>query len=252
MKGGRARGELWTPRTVAWYERADARSDYAERVLAAAADLVNDCASAVDVGAGFGALALPLARRLRRGTAPEPSPPMADALEAAVRRERVTNLTVVRARWSADAVAPHDLVVCAHVGPLLSRGAPFLGEASRVARCGVLVVRDAEGGDDKFFYSELYPRLLGRSWASCARDEETLGALHELGVAVTATTIEYRSDQPFDTLDEACDFWMTYMGLDTAASRAYLRDFLARRLVREGDGWLAPYRKRATVMCWRT
>ncbi|MBI2206054.1 MAG: class I SAM-dependent methyltransferase [Candidatus Rokubacteria bacterium] len=244
------RGEAWTARTVGWYERANARSDYAERVLGAAADLVKDCRSALDVGAGFGALALPLAHRLERVTALEPSPPMADALAQAVRRDGLANVTVVRARWDAGAVEPHDLVVCAHVGPLLGRGATFLAEVGRVARRGVLVVRDAPGGDDKFFYPELYPRLLGRPWQSSARAEETRGALRDLGIEVTATTIEYRSDQPFETLDEACEFWMTWMGLEDAGARTFLHEFLARRLVRDGRGWLAPYRKRATVMFW--
>ena len=66
-RGPRPRDEFWTERTVAWYERADARGDSAARVLAAVPDLLAGCRSALDVGAGFGALALPLARRLGVG-----------------------------------------------------------------------------------------------------------------------------------------------------------------------------------------
>ncbi len=94
-----SRGRIWTERTVAWYERANARSDYAARVLAAAADLLTQCRSTLDVGAGFGALALPLARRLERVTALEPSPAMAAALRRAVIRRSIANLTVVEAGW---------------------------------------------------------------------------------------------------------------------------------------------------------
>lgn len=245
------RSQVWTERTVAWYERANARSDYADRVLAVAGELVAECRTALDVGAGFGALAIPLARRLDRVTALEPSPPMADALERTLAREGVSNVALMRAAWGARSVEPHDLVVCAHVGPLLRRGAPFLAEVGQVARRGVLIVRDASsGGDDKFFFSELYPRLLGRPWVSDARDREALGARELLDARVTAACIMYRSDQPFENLDEACDFWMTHMGLQDAAARAFLREFLPHRLVREGDRWVAPYHKRATVICW--
>ena len=66
----------------------------------------------------------------------------------------------------------------------------------------------------------------------------------------TVTTIEYRSDQPFESLDEACEFWMTYLGLESAETRAWLRAFLAGRLRREGQGWLAPFRKRAAAIQW--
>ena len=63
--------EFWTPRKVAWYERALARGDYAATVLGALAPVLAECETALDVGAGCGALALPLAERLRRVTAVE-------------------------------------------------------------------------------------------------------------------------------------------------------------------------------------
>ncbi|MBI2544240.1 MAG: hypothetical protein HYW16_03325 [Candidatus Rokubacteria bacterium] len=72
-------GEFWTERKVAWYRRALRRSDFAPKVLGAIAPLVEECETALDVGAGCGALAIPLARRLRRVTALEPAPAMAKA-----------------------------------------------------------------------------------------------------------------------------------------------------------------------------
>ena len=43
---------------------------------------------------------------------------------------------------------------------------------------------------------------------------------------------------------------MTYLGLESAETRAWLRDFLAERLLREGQGWLASFRKRAAAIQW--
>jgi hypothetical protein len=114
-----------------------------------------------------------------------------------------------------------------------------------------VLVRDAPGGDDKFFFSELYPVLKGRPYERQPGASETLEGLADLGIEPTVTTIDYRSDQPFTDLDEACDFWMTYLDLEDGGARAHLRDFLAHRLRRDGDGWVAPYRKRATVLTWR-
>ena len=155
-------------------------------------------------------------------------------------------------RWRRPArkVRSHDLVVCAHVEPLLQPGSAFLSEVGRVARRGVLLVSDTSGGDDKFFFSELYPRLLGRPYERCCQDGEMVVSLRTLGIKPTVTTIEYRSDQPFENLDEACDFWMTYLSLESAETRVWLRTFLAGRLQREGQGWLAPFRKRAAVIQW--
>jgi hypothetical protein len=113
-----------------------------------------------------------------------------------------------------------------------------------------VLVRDTPGGDDKFFFSELYPVLLGRPYARACGHGEALQAVRGLDVGASIIEITYRSDQPFASIEEACDFWMAYMGLQGDSPRAYLRAFLGRRLLREGNGWIAPFRKRATVIAW--
>ncbi len=243
---------VWNARTVAWYRRANARSDYAERLFAAIPGLLARSRTALDVGAGFGALAVPLARRMDRVTALEPSAAMAAGLREEVVRAGVSNVALIEAPWGAAPVAPHDLVVCAHVSPVLRRGSSLLEAVARggLARVGVALLRDAPQGEDKFFFRELYPVLLGRPYDRTRGSDETLEELARLGVRPEVTPIEYRSDQPFDDLDEACDFWMEYMGLEGRAPRAFLRDFLAARLTRDSRGWIAPFRKRSVVLHW--
>jgi SAM-dependent methyltransferase len=241
---------FWTPRRVEWYRRANARSDYAARVLAVVDDLIAHSASVLDVGAGFGALAIPLAGRGLRVTAVEPARAMAAALRDDARALALPNVTVVEAAWSAVEVAPHDVVLCAHVGSLLAHDAPFLRAGSALARQGVVLVRDAPGGDDKFFFRELYPRLRGERYERDNDFDAMLGALRRLGVHPAVTTIDYDSDQPFASLEEACDFWMDYMHLEGDAPRAFLRAFLRERLRRDGAGWIARFRKRAAVVRW--
>ena len=78
-----------------------------------------------------------------------------------------------------------------------------------------------------------------------------LRVLAAVGVTPRVSLVEYRSDQPFTSLEEACDFWMTYMHLAGDGVRDFLRRFLSERLIRDGDGWRAPFRKRARVLSWR-
>ena len=256
-RGGRpaagARAEFWTKRTAAWYERANEQSDYAARVLGALGPALDACRDALDVGAGFGALTLPLARRLEAVTALEPSAAMAGALRAGAASAGLANVTVIEAAWGEAPVRPHDLVICAHVGGLLDGDSPFLREAGRLARRLVAFVRDLPAGpdDDKFFYRELYPALLGRPYEHRCRADDTVAGLERLGIRPVGTPIEYSSDQPFDSLEEACDFWMTYMGLEGEGPRGYLRRFLGERLDRRGAEWIPPFPKRAAVITWR-
>ncbi|HET7876810.1 MAG TPA: class I SAM-dependent methyltransferase [Methylomirabilota bacterium] len=252
--GGLPRSEFWTDRTVAWYARALERSDYAARVLEVLGPYLGRCRDALDVGAGCGVLALPLARRLERVTAVEPSHAMASALRRAAARAVLANLTVVEAAWGEAPVAPHDLVLCSHVGGLMKAGSPFLSEAGGVARRVVALIRDWPSGqrDDKFFFSELYPRLLGRPYEHRCDAEETLEALERLGIHPRVTVIQYSSDQPFTDLDEACDFWMTYLGLEGQEPRGWLEGFLRERLTRRDGEWVAPFSKSAAVLLWET
>lgn len=246
------RAALWTERTAAWYRRAAEHGDYAARVPAAIGPRLDACRTALDVGAGCGALAIPLARRGLAVTALEPSPAMARELRRWAGEAGLRNVAVVEAAWGEVGVRPHDLVLCAHVGNLLRADSSFLREAGRLARRLVVLVRDltsAQGGD-KFFYRELYPVLLGRPYANRCEADDTVGALQSLGIHPEVTEIEYRSDQPFNDLAEACEFWMTYLGLSDARSRAYLAGFLRERLVRRDGEWIAPYRKRAAVIIW--
>jgi hypothetical protein len=243
---------MWTDQTAAWYRRAAEQGDYAARVLEAIGPRLDSCRTALDVGAGCGALAIPLARRRLSVTALEPSPAMARALRRWAAEAGLDDVTVVEAAWGEVPVAAHDLVLCAHVGNLLRADSDFLHEVGRVARRLVVLVRDlpsAEGGD-KFFYRELYPTLLGRPYAGSSDADGTVAALRSLGIRPAVTEIAYRSDQPFTDLAEACEFWMAYLGLSDSGSRAYLAAFLRERLVRRDGEWIAPFPKRAAVIVW--
>lgn len=244
-------GEFWTERKVAWYQRALQRSDYAQKVLDVLAPLLVECETALDVGAGCGALALPLAERLKKVTALEPAPAMAKALRETARTRGIENIAVIEAAWGDVPVEPHDLVLCAHVGELLRPDAPFLRELSSAARRGVALVRDAGQERDKFFFRKLYPILLGRPYTPGCDYEQTVEGLAGLGPSPTITVVSYRSDQPFHDIEEACDFWQEYLGVGGEPVRKFLREFLRERLVPDGPGWIAPYPKQAAVVWWR-
>lgn len=244
-------GAFWTERKVAWYRRALERSDYADKVLGALGPILQGCETALDVGAGCGALTLPLAARLRHVTAMEPAPAMVKALREEARIRGLTNVKVIEAVWGDVPVGRHDLVLCAHVGELTRPGSAFLRDVSSVAARGVVLVRDATGDADKFFFRELYPKLLGRPYESGCSREESIERLAALGAASTVTMVAYHSDQPFADLEEACDFWEEYLGVGGDETRAFLRRFLAARLTHEASGWVAPYPKQAAVIWWR-
>ena len=72
-----------------------------------------------------------------------------------------------------------------------------------------------------------------------------------MGIYANAQIIGYQFDQPFDDFAEAVQFWKEYLRLDTPEQERQLVAFLEGRLVRVGDRWNAPMRRRSAVIWWR-
>lgn len=72
--------------------------------------------SILDIGAGPGTLALPLARKSRKVTAVDFSPAMLAELRRRAELENLKNIRTVQASWTDDwqqaGVEPHDVVIC--------------------------------------------------------------------------------------------------------------------------------------------
>lgn len=84
----------------------------------------------LDIGAGAGRYALPIARRVREVVAIDPSASMLDALRSAMSDHGIANIRPLEGRWPPDASAdaqPHgDVALIAHVGYDVEAIGPFL------------------------------------------------------------------------------------------------------------------------------
>jgi ubiquinone/menaquinone biosynthesis C-methylase UbiE len=73
--------------------------------------------SVLDIGAGPGTLAIPLARRVRRVTAVEPSRPMIRCLEKHLAEGQLCNVRIINSRWedvSLEEAGRHELVIASY------------------------------------------------------------------------------------------------------------------------------------------
>ena len=96
----------------------------------------------LDIGAGAGRYALPLARRVRNVVALDPSASMIDALRAAIAEHHLGNIRVLAGRWPPDDTLRSDLgpdpiadvALVAHVGYDIAAIGPFLLAMEAAAR----------------------------------------------------------------------------------------------------------------------
>lgn len=123
--------------------RADPRRTD-ESVLEVLCDLAQPDETWLDIGAGAGRYALPLALRAKRVIAVDPSQGMLDTLREGMAEHGIANVTVLEGRWPptpgdplTEALGPFpvaDIALIAHVGYDVAAIGPFLDAMESSAR----------------------------------------------------------------------------------------------------------------------
>jgi SAM-dependent methyltransferase len=204
----------------------------------------------LDVGAGAGRYALPLARLARRVVAVEPSPGMRQHLAARLAEEGVTNVEVVAGDWLDVAVEPASVVLCSHVVYAIAEIVPFLRKLD--AHAGRAVVMASRIGQFRG-PAELWRELHGEERVPEPSFIELYNVLYSLGIAAEVRLIEFAARWAYASVDEAVeenrDRLLVRPG---SAADERLRAALTARLTREEDGlwhWPTPP-ARAAILSW--
>jgi SAM-dependent methyltransferase len=133
-----ARAAFSGPRTGYWDRRASTYAASMTRrrdgVLEFLEQWMSTTGTLIDVGAGTGRFAAPLADRLEWVTAVEPS----EGMRALIPHR--DNMTVIASGWEEAEVAPADFVLCSHVVYGVADVVPFLRKLEAAARRRVFVV----------------------------------------------------------------------------------------------------------------
>lgn len=248
-RAGAAPGQDFWERRAARYEKQVARSMAADALLARLRQLIRPGEEVLDVGAGTGRYALPLARHGARVTAVEPSPAMRARLEEAGRAAGLS-IAVVPARWEEAEVAPADVVLCAHVLYPVADAAPFLRKLDAHARRLALLALAVGQIDEP--YAELWARLRGEPRRPQPAFLEAYNLLWQLGIAAEVELLPLEIWHSFDdraeALAEVSDRLMVVPG---SAEEERLAALLDEVLVPEGGRLVLPARPgRLALMRW--
>ena len=209
----------------------------------------------LDVGAGWGRYAIPLARAARRVVAVEPSTALAAILHANMVAAGVgpERLTVVAAEWLDAAVEPADVVLCANVLSPLADVAPFLAKLDRSTRRRCYVVLRATAMDTPLV--GLWQELHGVPYPRETTHADAYAVLAELGIAANVTIVPaLGATWRFDSPDDAARFvrdrlWLGPLGQDPRAD-TLVADWLRASLAPADDRWQIPAAVPQTAIIW--
>ncbi len=248
MEQGRG---FWNRLKAGWYRKGLEYSTLPRIAVPYILERTADSKTYLDVGAGCGTLAIPLATAGRKVTALDSSPAMIEILKEEIAKRGIEGIRPVCAAWGEAQMKPHDVVVCANVPALLAEPQGFLTDAARLAKKAVFLIENADPASDKFYYRELYPLLFNRPFGQRSDYFKTCSALHDMGIFANVEVIEYDFDQPFDGMGEAVEFWKEYLGIVTEEHDRKLREFLEKKLIRKKGMLFAKFHKKAAIMWWR-
>jgi SAM-dependent methyltransferase len=242
---------FWNTLKARWYLKGLKYSALPEKALKIILPRTKDSLTFLDVGAGCGTLAIPLAMAGKDVTALDPSYSMINLLKEEAKKNGLKKIQVIKAAWAEANVGPHDVIICANVPELLKGSEAFLKEANELARKAVFLIEGADPNADKFYYKELYPLLFQKPYPPREDYLNTYISLHSIGIFANVEIIEYNFDQPFDHIDEAIEFWKEYLGIVTDEHDGKLRSFLDSKLEKIEGGLIARFRKKAAVIWWK-
>ncbi len=249
VRGGvSASGDSWQPFAERFRGNPLRRDDpLVERL----AQEIGPSDTLLDVGAGGGRLALPLALRCRRVVAVEPSQSMVAVLRQGMDSTGVQNISVVEARWEEAETSPGDVVLCSQVLYTVKQIEHFIRKLEAHAGRRVLVVlftRPPQSHLDPF-----WPRVHGEKRLSLPALRELLDILWELGIYPDIEMLPPQPAPAFDNWDEAQRDLRSRLYVTPGSHEDRLLDAAMRELLEEAEGRVrvrGTSPRRAALISW--
>jgi SAM-dependent methyltransferase len=208
----------------------------------------------LDIGAGGGRLAIPLAGRVRRVVAVEPSAAMREALGASALDAGLANVEVIGEPWPAAAgrIDGVEVAMCAHAIYDIAEIGPWIEAMERSAsRLCVVALYDRARGHA---WSEIFEAVHGEPMAALPALREFLAVLGALGRPFEVRTIPAG---PLDPTPEEAAFaqarricWLIEGSEKDRRMQAFLRERYPAPDGMEGALAMPPMRRFTAVVSW--
>ncbi|TAJ45457.1 class I SAM-dependent methyltransferase [Methanofollis fontis] len=210
----------------------------------------------LDVGAGPGAIAIPIARQVRHLTAVEPSAAMCSVFEENLAAEEgIGSVRIVQKRWEdvsveGDLEPPYDIVFASY-----SLDLPDIGDAIRkmdaVSSGYVFVYWFAGTTSWDAMSMALWPRLHGSVFVPSPKCDLIYNLLYSMGIYPNIEVFPFRHINRFPDLDGAVQHFSPRYFAETAEQKEILREYLARYARPDGDTVIVPGTSTRVRIWWK-
>jgi SAM-dependent methyltransferase len=244
-------GSMWDKRAKQFNESMMQHPERAERQIANL-DL-NPEYTVLDVGAGTGRLAIPIAKRVKSVMAIDSSKGMLACLQENMEKEGITNITCVNKRWEdvelGVDIEQHDVVIASHSVSTQEAVTKMDAASKKYVYILTFAGRWMGNGEEEGLWKAIYgERQRQRAWHS---DYILLyNILHDMKIYANLKIQESESEQRYESLDDAVTKWKEMRDIPPE-KEGVLRSYLSKILVEDdGTGTLCLKRKSKSAMIW--
>ncbi len=222
---------------------------------------LTSCETVLDVGAGTGRLALPMARQAKSVTALDQSSGMLACLQENMAAEGIENIRCIQKSWqdvSLGDLEPHDVVLSSN-----SLGVYDLKEALSkmdvLARRAVYIFTFSDGKRDDGFRQFMRESKVEGGGGHGRHGKHEVGPasylviynlLADMGILADIKIMNWQSDEHYASLDEAVAEWKQ-MHEVPAEREPDLREFLSLRMVKDEKGLCLHRSHKQVLISWQ-
>jgi len=222
---------------------------------------INSTSTILDIGAGPGTLAIPLAKMVKKVTAVEPAMGMFECLKQNIEKENLNNLACINKKWeevNIDEIEKHDIVISSFSLDMLSLQ-DALKKMNDLANEYVYIFYSAGETPWEKRYKEIYHRL-GRDYISGPKSNYIYNMLYQMGIYANIEVYETNYTQKFKNLDDAANEFKHMLDIETPNQEKILKEYLSKNLIKpifptgkfgiKENGNLVLKGKTITAMIW--
>jgi SAM-dependent methyltransferase len=210
----------------------------------------------LDMGAGTGRLAVPIAGRVARVTALDPSGAMLGVLRERMEQEGQSNYSCVQMRWEEVEIGrdiePHDVVIAAFSLGFYDLGAALAKIDQAATRAVYLFWHAGEwrGPEEMMLYRGVFGEE-GTQQKGYPDYSYPVNILHDAGIYANVSIYPAIWESSYESVDEAVQNWVTMHHPDLE-DRSPVTEFFSRVLRPDASGRLVHSAVRPTAVVWWT
>ena len=221
----------WDKRENAERYDSTSRIEYDERVTTTISGLdITHESRVLDIGAGPGTLAIPLASRVKEITAIEPGKGMVAILHERMKKEGFSNIRTVGKRWedvdpACDLAGPYDVVI-ASLSLTMEDIRLALKKMDAVSRGYVYLFWFVDMPFWERMYADLWEPLHGSPYHAGPKADCLFGVLYQMGIYANVEMLPLQKEYRFTTRDEMTAFFRRRFNVTTREQERELDDYL--------------------------